>query len=171
VTETRAVIQRGQKASKISGPRAGSKSASQTLPVWTGRGEWSFRVKIALFYDSFVRLAATLDSIFELAVFLGQLRHDLICPARGVPIEDRGLQKYTSSDPESVRDFVRRGRRLSWGSHTIAFRPTRAELGCSAQTRLKLRSCWDKVEQDHSGFHTERSLPIAVLTGFWRDPT
>jgi hypothetical protein len=36
------------------------------------------------------------------------------------------LQKYTSSDPESVRDFVRRVRRLSWGTHAIAFRPTRA---------------------------------------------
>jgi hypothetical protein len=86
----------------------------------------SFRAKIAFFYDPFVRLAATLDSIFEFAVFLGQLRYYLVGPARSVPIEERGLQKYTSSDPESVRDFVRRGRRLSWGSHTIAFRPTTA---------------------------------------------
>jgi hypothetical protein len=82
-------------------------------------------VEIAFLYDPFVGLAATLDSIFEFAVFLGQLRYYLICPARGVTIEGRWLQKYTSSDPESVGDFVRRGQRLSSGTHTIAFRPTR----------------------------------------------
>jgi hypothetical protein len=64
--------------------------------------ELSFRVQIAFFCDPFVRLAATLDSIFELAVFLGQLRYYLIRPARSVTIEERGLPKYTSSDPESV---------------------------------------------------------------------
>jgi hypothetical protein len=47
-----------------------------------------------------VRLTSTLNSIFELAVSLRQLRHYLICATRGITIEDGGLQKYASTELE-----------------------------------------------------------------------
>jgi hypothetical protein len=120
------------RASRIPVPRSERNPLHGSSPSRPAAAdELSFRVKIAFFCDPFVRLAATLDSIFELAVFLGQLRYYLIRRARGVTIEERGLQKYTSSDPESVRDFVRRGRRLSRGTHTNHLSPdkSRSQVG------------------------------------------
>ena len=70
-----------------------------------------FRGEIALFHDPFVRLGSTFDFIFELAISLGQLRYYLIRPARGITIEDGGLQNYATSDLESMLGLMRRGQR------------------------------------------------------------
>ena len=84
----------------------------------------SFRAEIAFLYDPFMGFASTLDSIFELAISLGQLLYDLISPARGITIEDGGLQKYASTELELMRGLVRRGWRLERSTHAITFRPT-----------------------------------------------
>jgi hypothetical protein len=81
----------------------------------------SYRAEIAFLYDPFVRLAWTLDSIFELPISLGQLRHDLVCPARRVAIEDRGLQYYASSEPEFMRGVMRQTWSRVKGGHAITF--------------------------------------------------
>ena len=85
----------------------------------------SFRAEIAFFYDPFVRFASTLDAIFQLAVSLGELRYHFICPARGVTIEGSGMQKYASSELESVRGHLCRKRRLNHGAHATTSCQTR----------------------------------------------
>jgi hypothetical protein len=69
------------------------------------------RAEITFLYDPFMRLASTLDSIFKLPVSLGQLRHYLVRPARGIAIEDGGLQHYASSEPKFMLGLMRRNRR------------------------------------------------------------
>jgi hypothetical protein len=71
----------------------------------------SCRAEIAFLDDPFVRLAWTLDSIFELPVSLGQLRRYLVSPARGITIEDGGLQHHASSEPKFMRGPMRQNRR------------------------------------------------------------
>jgi hypothetical protein len=75
-----------------------------------------------------VRLAWTFDSIFELSISLGQLRHDLVSPARGIAIQDRGLQHDASSEPEFMRGLMRRNRSRGYGVHAITFRPISPEM-------------------------------------------
>ena len=82
------------------------------------------QAEIAFLYDPFVRLAATLDSIFELSVPFWQLRHHLIGAARGVAIEGGGLQDHASSELEFVHGLGRRGRWRDQGLHAASFRPT-----------------------------------------------
>jgi hypothetical protein len=74
-----------------------------------------------------VGLARALDSIFELAVSLGQLPGHLKRAARGIAIEDGRLQKYASSELEFVRGRVSPGRRLEEGTHATTFRPIESE--------------------------------------------
>ena len=80
------------------------------------------RAEIAFPYDPFVRLAATLDPVFELPVSLGQLRYDLIRPASGITSEGGGLQNDAAAELEFMHRFTRRNRR-GWGMHAISFRP------------------------------------------------
>jgi hypothetical protein len=68
----------------------------------------SFQAELAFPYDSFVRLAWTLDAIFELAVSLGQLLGHLICAARGITIEDSRLQKYGLTELKCARSHLGR---------------------------------------------------------------
>jgi hypothetical protein len=62
----------------------------------------SFQAELAFPYHSFVRLAWTLDSIFELAVSLGQLLGHLICAARGIAIERGTLKESRSTNLKSL---------------------------------------------------------------------
>ena len=109
----------------------------QRYPRRVGAG-LLFRAELALLHDPFVGLACTFDSIFELAVSLGQLLGYLKCAARGISIEDGRLQKYASTELEFVHGRVRRGRWLAQGTHATIFRPSSlGPIGTLTASRLK----------------------------------
>jgi len=123
---------RSPKASIITGPRyqsqVGRRICSRPLQTSMSRRMGPLcGAEIAFFYDPFVGFASTLDSIFELPMSLGQLRHYLIRTARGITIEGGRLQDYASPEPKSMHGLMRRNWLGGRGMHAITFRPSRLE--------------------------------------------